>query len=215
MTNTSSTLGGFARLAAILLVGPLLFGPLLSTLYAQQPADELNFEMPTDPNSPDMDFDFDFSDELGDGFSQFEEDGFVAADEPSTMAVIATTIAMLVLGVLMFLLVGVVAYLLSTALSAVPENFREMPPMLPWLLFIPLVNIVILILAFIKVPKSLNKYLTSIGDNSQGDCGEKLGLWGSILYILGCTFPIGLVMLVMSLMRINQAKKLAKAASGA
>ncbi len=120
----------------------------------------------------------------------------------------------LIMGLLALVLLGVAAYLLSDALKAIPLEFRKLPHWVPWLLLVPLVNIVVFVLSFIMVPKSMANYLASRGDTSMGDCGASNGLWGVILYLLGCTFPIGLVLLVMCLLKVNQAKKIARTSEG-
>ncbi len=172
-----------------------------------QPTLQFDPNMQIDPGSME---DFGFN---TDDFEDFGSEDFSPPELSAEDAAAATAVAMgmmIMIGV--FAVIGVVitalvAYLLSDALSAVPESYRQMSSWIPWLLFVPLVQIVVLVLAFIKVPRSLSGYLASLGDQSQGDCGESNGLWGSILYILGCTFPIGLVLLVMSMLKINQAKR--------
>lgn len=154
------------------------------------------------------------------GFDDFTEEGDFGAPEFSAdeqAAAAALSFGMLIFVFVMSLvgliLTALVAYLMMDALNAVPESFQQIQPWMPWLLFVPLVNIVIVFLVFLKVPDSLSSYLQSIGDSSQGDCGKNLGLWGCILYIIGCTFPIGLILLIMSILKINQAKKVAQSAA--
>lgn len=169
----------------------------------------------------DFQMDTDIQFDMGDEFEGFDEADFgapvmseeeIAAAQAMGAVVFFGAIAACFLGLL---LTALVAYLMMDALNAVPKSFRQLSPMVPWLLFVPLVNIVILFLVFIKVPESLNAYLQSTGDTSQGDCGKSMGLWGSILYILGCTFPIGLVMLILAILKINGAKKVARASAAA
>lgn len=173
---------------------------------------------------PDMQIDAgdefggDFGFEVGEDMEAFGKDDFNAegldpeAAAAATAVAAAVWIAMMAIAALLFFLLVLAAYLLSDALGAIPEEFREIPAWLPWLLLVPFVQIVILIVAFMKVPKSLSGYLASKGDTSMGDCGAGNGLWGAVLYLLGCTFPIGLVLLVMAILKINQAKKIARAA---
>lgn len=159
---------------------------------------------------PEMEFDFGM-----DGMEDWQSSP--PSLDPSTgAAATLATMAIVVIGlVISLLLQAVVAYFLSSALKAVPEQYRELSPAIPWLLLVPFVNIVILFLAFIKVPRSLNKYLTSVGDTSQGDCGEQMGLWGAVLGIIPCTGPIGLILLIISLVKITQAKNVALAVNRA
>ncbi len=102
---------------------------------------------------------------------------------------------------------AVLAYLLSGALKVVPESYREISPGVAWLLLIPLVNIVIMFLVFIKIPRSQSKYLASIGNSSHGDCGEQMGLIGSICMLIPCINVVGLVLLIISLVKIMGAKQ--------
>ena len=172
------------------------------------------FPQDTPPEIPDFDTsDFEF--ELPEEMEGFTDNDFGAAEESAANAAIgvAMMLAIAIFGIIGLIAVVLAAYLLMDALNAVPQQFQQIPPWVPWLLLVPFVNLVVLIIAFIKVPDSLASYLNSLGDHSQGDCGRKTGLWGSVLYILGCTFPIGLVLLIVSLMKINQAKQRAQAAT--
>lgn len=167
-----------------------------SPALAQEPSDGAN-----------MQFNFDAEE-----FSNFGEEGFDNGLTPEQEAA-ASAIGMgLIIGYfcfigVMLLLQIYVAYLLYDALSAVPEQYRELEPWVPWLLFVPLANLVVIFLAFIKTPRSLAKCLAASGDTSHADCGESLGLWGAVLTVLGCTSPIGLILLIMSLLKINKAKQ--------
>lgn len=170
-----------------------------------------NMEITVGEEFGDMGFDLE-------GLGDVSDPNFVADAPPSAeQAALATGIVVgaVVLVLLAYLLIGVVAYLLSSAIQALPEANRPMPAWVPWLLLVPLVQIVVFVLAFIQVPKAQSNYLSSIGDTSMGDCGASNGLWGVILYLLGCTFPIGLVLLVMSMLKINQATKIIKASPAA
>ena len=139
----------------------------------------------------------------------------ISAEEQAAIAAVSfgMVVAIIVMSLIGLLLTIFVAYLLMDAVNSVPEQFQQIAPWVPWLLLVPFVNIVVLIVAFIKVPESLSAYLNSIGDTSQGDSGKAVGLWGSVLYVLGCTFPIGLVLLIISLVKINQSKKIARSAA--
>ncbi|MEZ6136515.1 MAG: hypothetical protein R3C53_16590 [Pirellulaceae bacterium] len=164
------------------------------------------------PIEPGDSFGEDFGFDTGD--MNFGEEDFSFAVDPAqerAAAAVATgfMIVSLVIGLLGLCLMIFVAYFLSDGLAAVPEEFRQLPTWVPWLLLVPFVNIVVLILAFIKVPQSLSSYLASKGNTGLGDCGQALGLWGSILYLL--CFPVGLVLLLMSGLKISQAKKAARA----
>ncbi len=196
-----------------LTAGCLLLGLFTSDVRAQESGPDIQFdsEVQIDPDfqlDPDIDFDteqFDFG----------ADSGAVELSEEDQAAVAALGLGFIVL-VLIIALVSIVltawvAYMLMDALQAVPEQHRQLSPVVPWLLFVPIVQYVVMFLVFLKVPDSLSSYLNSVGDQSQADCGKTLGLWGSILYVLGCTVPIGLVLLALSLIKINQAKKAARA----
>lgn len=159
---------------------------------------------------PEIEFDIEGMEGFGDENFEFASELTPEEAAAGTAMVIAMFVGIGIMSLLGFILVIWVAYSMMDALSAIPEEYRELSPAVPWLLLVPVVNIVVLFLVFIKVPDSLNAYLTANGDTAHGDCGRSNGLIGSILYILGCTFPIGLVLLVMSLMKISQAKQTAR-----
>ncbi|HBE66568.1 MAG TPA: hypothetical protein DDW52_00330 [Planctomycetaceae bacterium] len=183
----------------------LIFGVLISICICSLPAygqaEDFNADFPEDVN---------FGEEFGE---DWEED--FATSGPSEEAIAAAITAyfgfLVCVGVVSLAVQIFIAYLLYDALNTVPEEFRQIEPWLPWLVFIPLVGIVIAFIAFIKTPKSLALALNARGDTSHGDCGESNGLWGMILSILGCTGPIGWVLLIMSLLKINKAKQALRA----
>ncbi|GAB5402221.1 MAG: hypothetical protein Aurels2KO_04520 [Aureliella sp.] len=153
-------------------------------------------------------FDINFDSEEFEGFG---EEDFVMQDGPPEAAiaglmaayfgfVICMSIASLVFSIF-------IAYSQFDALNTVPEEHRQLEPWVPWLIFVPVVGIVVLFLGFIKTPQSLSKALNATGNNPHGDCGESNGLWGCILTVLGCTAPIGFVLLIMSILKINKAKQ--------
>lgn len=156
------------------------------------------------------DFNFDMSEFESFGTDDFDPAELNAEQEAAAALATGAIVGMILFGMLMYLLLVFVAYIQFDALQSLPEQFRMIPAFVPWLLLVPFVQIVILFVAFIKVPQSLSKYLQSIGNTEMGDCGEKNGLFGAIFYIIGCTFPIGLVLLVMSMMKISAARKLVK-----
>ncbi|MCA9134751.1 MAG: hypothetical protein KDA45_16400 [Planctomycetales bacterium] len=171
---------------------------------------DTDFQLPSADN-----FDFDIEGMEGFGDPDYDPEAEIdpqvqAATDRVAWIITAVLAAM---SLLMLLFTILLAVQLSSALQAVPEAYRQMSPFVPWLLFVPFVNIVILILAFIKVPRSLKGYLASMGDASQEDCGEKLGLLGAILFLLGFTMPVGLVVLLLALAKIGRAKKIARAAT--
>lgn len=194
---------------------------MLSTLFTSQwwllaiiaclaiPCQALAQEEPVDV--PNLEIELD----MPEGFEDFTEGDFGA---PEVSAAEEAAAAVLIFGLMAasacvaLILSAIFAYLLMDAVSSVPEAHRKIAPWVPWLLFVPVANVVVLILAFIKVPESLSSYLDSIGKNSFGDCGKKIGIWGAILSLIGCTGLIGLVLLIISLMKINQAKRVARSA---
>ncbi len=217
-TRRNTVVAGVARLQSANRNWLLLAMVCLITLAGGLQAQDA-FPIPTDQSTDPQEFNFDLNADgfNTDEFSGFGEDGFQVEQplDPAAAAVLAAiTIAMVLLAIVCLLFAIFMAYQLSSSLSAIPEPYRQMQAFMPWLIFVPLAGIVIFILAMIKVPRSVSAYLTSIGDSSQGDCGEKLGLWGAVLYLLGCTAPIGIVLLIMSLLKLGKAKALAKAASG-
>jgi magnesium-transporting ATPase (P-type) len=190
------------KLTRLLTILTLLWLPCAGALAQDPDMDPGNFEIP----------------EL-EGFDDFNEGDFgappMSAEDQAAAAALGfgMMIFVFLMSLVGLVLTALVAYLMMDALNAVPESFQQLQPWVPWLLFVPLVNLVVIFLVFLKVPDSLSTYLQSVGNTSQGDCGKNLGLWGCILYILGCTFPIGLVLLIMSILKINQAKKVAQQAA--
>lgn len=164
--------------------------------------------------SPEIDFDIEGMEAFGD--EDFTFDTELTPEEAAAGAAMfmAMLVAIGIMSLIGFAMVIWVAYSMMDALSALPEQYRELSPAVPWLLLVPLVNIVVLFLVFIKVPDSLKAFLEANGDTAHGDCGRSNGLIGSILYIIGCTFPIGLVLLVMSLLKISQAKQTVRQFTG-
>jgi hypothetical protein len=180
-----------------------------SCSFAQEIETPPNMEITVGEDMGDIGFDLE-------GLGDISDPDFVASGPPSAkeMAMVSgIMVGAAIIGLLGLLLMLFVAYLLSDALAALPAQFRLLPTWVPWLLLVPFINIVVFVLVFIKVPQSQSTFLASTGDNSMGDCGGSNGLWGVILYLVGCTFPIGLVLLVMSVLKINQAKKLIRASA--
>lgn len=161
----------------------------------------------------DSGFDINFDSEEFDGFG---EEDFSVEDQAKVNAA-AAGVAVAYMGFLVCMsIVSLVfslfiAYSLFDALNTVPTEYRQLEPWVPWLIFVPVVGIVVLFLGFIKTPQSLSKALNANGDSSHGDCGESNGLWGCILTVLGCTAPIGFVLLIMSILKINKAKQALRA----
>ncbi len=162
-------------------------------------------------------FDFQIDDDINfdtEDFEGFKDGSFGAAEttseEEAAIALVGTAVfvGVVVASIVGMVLTAVAAYLLFDALNALPEEFRQISPIIPWLLFVPFVNLVVLFVVFIKVPDSLRGYLQSVGNMTLADCGKSLGLWGSVATVIGCFFPVGLVLLFMSLMKINRAKQL-------
>ncbi len=175
---------------------------LTPTLFGQDPPLELDF-------GEEIDFDMEqFEDFTSGDFGAPEPTAEEIAARGTLMAGVFLIIGLL--SVVFLLLTAFVAYLLMDALNAVPESHRQLSPAIPWLLFVPLVNLVILFLVFIKVPESLSNYLASTDTAAPGDCGKSMGLWGAILWVVPCATPIGMVLLILSLLNISQAKKLAR-----
>ena len=147
--------------------------------------------------------------ELEDLLNQQGVDGFPTVDQPELSAGAKLMfIGLAVVGAVVGLLLGaIVAHLLSSALNAVPLEYRKIPAWLPWLLLIPVVNVVVVFLAFVLTPQSLREYLESQGDTSQGDCGGQMGLIGAILSVIPCIPLVGPILLIIALVKISQAKR--------
>lgn len=161
------------------------------------------------PVATAQDLDIDFGNEID---VAFDEDGFTAQTSPEEEAMIAGAVAayfgfIICMSIVSLALSIYIAYSLYDALNTVPEEHRELEPWVPWLIFVPIIGIVVYFLGFIKTPKSLEKALNATGNNPHGDCGGSNGLWGMVLCVLGCTAPIGLVLVIMSLLKINKAKQ--------
>lgn len=157
-----------------------------------------------------QELDVDFGEEFGD---MMDENGeFSAQTTAEEEAMIAGALAayfgfIVCMSIVSLVLSIYIAYSLYDALNTVPVEHRELEPWVPWLIFIPVVGIVVYFLGFIKTPKSLEKALNATGSNPHGDCGGSNGLWGMILCVIGCTAPIGIVLVIMSLLKINKAKQ--------
>ncbi len=196
----------FGQWKSWVFVAMLACSSALATTTAQAQEGDAAQSSSSETNAIDFNIDMD-------EFESFGQEGFSVETplDPATEATIqAIRIGSYGIGLVGLLFSLFLAYQLASSLSAIPPTYRQLSPWVPWLIFVPLVGIVVLVLAFIKVPNSLSKYLASTGHVSQGDCGEKLGLWGAILTIIGCTAPIGLVLLLLSTLKIRQAKMVAK-----
>ena len=111
--------------------------------------------------------------------------------------------------VIYFSILAVICWLVSTALKAVPEQYREMSPGQVWLLMIPCFNIIWNFFVFQRVPKSFQNYFAATGQSQFGDCGIQIGLWFAICYAcsvvpyLGCLpFAASLVLLIIMLVKL-------------
>jgi Trk-type K+ transport system membrane component len=158
----------------------------------------------------EMNFEFDDSE-----FSDFGEPGFengeLSPDAEKAVALLSGgvfLVAMLV-SVVFLVIIIFACYSLFDALSTVPAEHREIEPWVPWLMLVPLVQLVVNFIALTKTPRSLAKALAAKGDSSQGDCGEQLGLFTAIAALIPCINVLGFpVLLIMTVMKVNKAKAL-------
>lgn len=149
-----------------------------------------------------QDFDFDdFDREFG---------GDNIPSDQELKAIFAVIIAVVVVAILIGLAIRIVIImLLSSCLSRIPPEHREMEPGMVWLLLIPCFDIVWNFFVFIKIPKSFQKYFAAQSRTEFGDCGEQIGLWYCIC-VVACMVPIlnyiagpaALVLLIIFLVKV-------------
>lgn len=109
---------------------------------------------------------------------------------------------------------AVICWLISGCLKLLPQECREMEPGMVWLLMIPLFNLVWNFFVFPKTSRSFQRYFAAKGRTEFGDCGEKIGLWCAICYVL-CVVPCvnyvagpaALVLLIIYLVKVVGLKQ--------
>jgi hypothetical protein len=118
------------------------------------------------------------------------------------------------MGFAVFLLINVVVcWLLYNALDRIPASFRQMEPAMVWLLLIPCFSWFWNFMVFPKIARSFKAYFDSVQATDVGDCGEKLGLWYSILIVASIIPFLGwfagvaaLVLLILYLIKATELK---------
>jgi hypothetical protein len=172
-------------------------------------------------NFPAEEFPFD-SDEMDIDYGDIE---FSQADAEEVAAASAAMLAMMVMFGLIGLAVGyailaLICWLLSSALAAIPQEYRDMEPGMVWLLLIPLFPLVWNFFVYRRIPSSFQKYFAAQGVTDRGDCGDSIGLWYSICVVLGCipcvnyiAGPAALILLIIFLVKITGMKGQVKAAT--
>ena len=111
--------------------------------------------------------------------------------------ILANVIPLVVFGCCGLVIQGVICWFLSTCLQKVPEQFRQIAPMSPYIFLagvIPCVGwLVVVVYNFIFWPKfcrSFKAYFDSVGNTEVGDCGEKF----TLIYSIG---TIGVILVSM------------------
>ena len=211
--------------AGLLLFTIALCGP--SASFAQEvepaaPAEPFGSDpsLPADPSDPAMsdDFTFDENDfgEVEWDDAAFEEEFGNAPFNPNAPpeellpVIIGVYGVALAIGLIIGLgILALVCWLVSTALKAVPEQYREMSTGQVWFLMIPCFNLVWNFFVYQRVPRSFQNYFNAVGQTQHGDCGGQIGLWYAICaacslipcvnYIAG---PASLVLLIIVIVKL-------------
>tara|TARA_B110000495_G_scaffold188675_1_gene189127 strand:- start:2932 stop:3276 length:345 start_codon:yes stop_codon:yes gene_type:complete len=75
-----------------------------------------------------------------------------------------------------FLIQMFVCFLMYKPISKLPDNFQPFRPEFVFLMLVSIANFVIPFLNSLLVTDGFKNYFTSIGDQSNGDCGMGVGL---------------------------------------
>lgn len=146
--------------------------------------------------------------------NEFEFGGTGGGTEEA-MALGVILVVFLVVLVFSLAICVIFAYFMAAPLKRVPERYRTIEAWTPWLMLVPVVNLVMLwVLAPFKIPESLKNYFDDSGSSLDvGDCGKNLGLGWAIS--VTCTFiPIvnwiswipALAFMILYLIKINGLK---------
>ncbi len=184
----------------------------------------------TDPAMSD-DFSFDDSDFNFDEMEEWDEaaweeefgnqpfDPNAPPDELVGLLIGVYGVAILIGLIIGFGILALICWLVSSALKAVPEQYREMSTGQIWLLMIPCFPLIWNFFVYQRVPRSFQNYFNAVGQTQHGDCGAQIGLWYAICsacsivpclnYIAG---PASLVLLIIMLVKLwglkGEAEKL-------
>ena len=138
-------------------------------------------------------------------------------------AVVGGVVFLGILGLIAVMLIVsvVVAYLLMTCFQRIPQEHRLMEPGMVWLLMIPCFNLIWNFVVFPKLSRSYKSYFNAAGDESEGNCGETLGLAYSISVVCtlvpvinGIAGLVALVLLIMYLVKVMELKNKILASDG-
>ncbi len=184
-----------ARIVALLLFGAAMWAMPVPHCSALQD------EMP-----PDIQFDLEGMD-----ITEDADFGAPPLDDDEKAVLVWAPVVMIgcgvVLGVLSVALSIYIAYVGFSVLEMLPESSRPMPSFVPWLLLVPLVNLVVLFMIFVQIPEAVQRELEARGQAVEGDFGRTLGIIGAVLSVLGCTVPIGAILIWIATMRLAGAKR--------
>jgi hypothetical protein len=185
----------------------------VATAGAQEPENFPAEEFDLNPDEMDLDFNPDEMD-LDFGAMDFdpEEPDRLAAESAAmlgVMLVIYGIIIAIALAVFIFVL-----WFLSSALAAVPQQYRDMESARVWLLLIPLFNLIWMFLVTGRISSSYQRYFAAQGITTYGDCGAAIGMWCCICALL-CFIPCVniiagpafLILLIIFLVKISGMKK--------
>ena len=151
----------------------------------------------------------------------------VAQQGPPEEAIAAIVGAVMIFGLLFaVVLIGLTiwaAFILYRAMERLPAAHRQAPSWLPWLMPVPMANIVMPIIIGIKWPESFQGYFNATGraaDPAIGDAGKQLGLtWGicalcTLVPLLGLlALPVVIITAIMFIVRMNRLSRLIPAAT--
>jgi hypothetical protein len=134
------------------------------------------------------------------------EEAAAAAAGAATVGVLIGSAVGLVIWILIF-------WFLSSALSVVPQQYRDMEPVMVWLLLIPLFNIIWMFFVTARISSSYQRYFAAQGITTHGDCGAAIGLWFCICMLIPCVNFVALILGIIYLVKVAGMKKALKAAT--
>lgn len=135
---------------------------------------------------------------------------------------LGNVVALAIVGVALLVGIGImvyVCYLIFEAQKALPPQHQKIQPGLVWLIMVPCLNVFWNFYVFTQVPASYQSYFGSTGepyDTSLGALGiaySVLALFGVIPYLGACLGLVALVVLIIFLVKLTEAKKRALLAS--
>ena len=107
-----------------------------------------------------------------------------------------------------------VAAVLARVLKRIPEESRFSKPWHPWLLLVPMFNLVWAFILLPRISDSLQAELMTDADRSMGDCGRTFGLAhaGCRLALVLSFFPVlfaaaALVFLILYVLRVSELSR--------